>query len=276
MKRKILIPTDFSDNAWNAAVYAFKLYANEECSFYFLNSTNIKVSTFSNFSNKLLKIMEEDAMKELLSLKELAETSDANAYHDFQIILSSENLKTAIKKAIKEWDIDLVIMGTKGATGAKEFFIGSNTICVIKSIKLCPVLVIPEEYDFIIPSQIAFPTDYNRFYGLKELTPLIEFANLYDSKIRIVHINEDEELNDIQHYNLKMLQNYLNKNAYSLHWLPNYAKKFIEINDFIEELDINILVMVNYKHNVLEKILKEPIIKRIGNHPIVPFLVIPE
>lgn len=276
MKRKILLPTDFSDNSWSAVVYALKLYKNEFCTFYFLNSTIIKVSMMSNLSNKLLKTMKDNAMKELLALKNLAETSNANANHDFQIILSSEDLMTAIKKAIKEWQIDLIIMGTKGATGAKEFFFGSNTVRVMKNNKFCPVLVIPEEFDFMEPKQIAFPTDFNRFYGDKELSSLKQLAELYNSKIRIVHINVEEKLNDIQAYNLMMLQSYLNHCEYSLHWMPKYANKTIEINDFIEELDINMLAMVNYKHSFIETILKEPVIKKIGFHPTVPFLVIPE
>ena len=77
MRRKILLPTDFSDNAWNAAVYALKLFKDEVCTFYFLNSTSIKVSTLSNLSNKLLRAMQDDAKKELLALKDLAETSNA-------------------------------------------------------------------------------------------------------------------------------------------------------------------------------------------------------
>lgn len=276
MKRKILLPTDFSDNAWSAIVYALKLYAEEECMFYFLNATKMKVSAFSNLSNKLLKKMQEDAMKELLALKDLAETSNANPNHDFQIILSSDSLTNAIKAAIKEWEIDLIIMGTKGATGAKEFFFGSNTVHILKYVKPCPVLIIPEEYDFIKPKQIAFPTDYNRFYDIKELNPLIQLADLYNSKIRIVHINTEEELNDIQEYNLMILQSFLNECDYSLHWMPKYGKKVKEINDFIEELGINILVMVKYKHSFIEKIINEPVIKKIGFHPNIPFLVIPE
>lgn len=276
MKRHILLPTDFSDNSWNATVYALKLFADMECTFYFLNSTVIKVSTLSNLSNKLLKTMQEEAMKELLELKDLAETSNPNDNHDFQVILSSKDLKEAIKTTINEWDIDLIIMGTKGATGAKEFFFGSNTVHIIKSIKKCPMLIVPEEFDFEKPVQIAFPTDFNRFYDNKELKPLKQLADLYNSKIRILHINEEEELNDIQEYNLMMLQGYLKDYEYSLHSMPKYAKKTIEINDFIEELDINILAMVKYKHSLIEKIINEPVIKKIGFHPIVPFLVIHE
>ena len=278
MKRKILLPTDFSDNAWNATVYALKFFADEECTFYFLNSLIIIGAPFEDFSDKILKTMDENAMKELLALKDLAETSDANANHDFDIILSKDDLSRAIKKAVKQYDIHLVIMGTKGATGSKKFFFGSNTVRVIKNITNCPVLIVPEEYDFIVPTQIAFPTDYNRFYSIEELRPLMQLADLYDSKIRIVYINvkEDEELSDIQEYNLTVLKSYLNKFDFSLHWMPKYAKKEMEINDFIEELGIDILAMVKYKHSLVEKITKEPVIKKIGFNPKVPFLVIPE
>jgi nucleotide-binding universal stress UspA family protein len=276
MKRHILLPTDFSDNSWSATVYALKLFADVECTFYFLNSTIIKVSTLSNLSNKLLKTMQEAAMKELLDLKALAESGNANSNHNFQTILSSKDLKQAIKIAIGKRNIDLIVMGTKGATGAKEFFFGSNTVHVIKSINNCPVLIVPEEFDFVEPLQIAFPTDFNRFYDNKELQPIKQLADLYNSKIRILHINDEQELNEIQEYNIRILQNYLSNYEHSLHWMPKYTNKTTEINDFIEELGINLLAMVKYKHSLIEKIIKEPVIKMIGFNPIIPFLVIPE
>jgi len=275
MRHHILLPTDFSDNAWSAAVYALKLYADFECTFYFLNTTSIKVSMLSNLSNKLLNVMKEAAMKELLDLKALAESGNANSNHDFEIILSTADLNKAIKHTVKKYSIHLIIMGTKGSTGAQEFFFGSNTVRVIKNTN-CPVLVVPEEYDFIEPKQIAFPTDYNRFYDSKELTPLTQLADLYDSKIRIVHINIKEELNAVQEYNLSALKGYLSNYESSLHWMPKYAKKAVEINDFIEELGIDILAMLKYKHSFIQAIIKEPVIKNLGFHAKIPFLVIPE
>ncbi|WP_223550334.1 universal stress protein [Aestuariivivens sp. NBU2969] len=276
MKQSILIPTDFSDNAWNAIVYALKLFKDKLCTFYFLHATTIKVSTLSNLSNKLLKKMEQEAMDELLELKTLAESADANANHDFQIILSLDDLRAAVKKVVKEQDIDLVIMGTKGATGAKEFFIGSNTVHMAKELKDCPILIIPQDYDFIEPKQIAFPTDFNRFFSNKELKHLKELADLYDSKIRIMHISIEDQLNDIQEYNLITLKDFLDNYDYSIHWIPKYTNKATEIDDFIEELGIHILAMVNYKHSIVEKLINEPVIKKLGFHAKVPFMVIPE
>ncbi|MEH6537184.1 MAG: universal stress protein [Psychroserpens sp.] len=276
MKKSILLPTDFSDNAWSAIIYALKLYSDIECKFYFLNSTKMRISTMSNISNKLLKILSDNAMKELLDLKDMAQTSNGNASHEFEVILSTLDLQDAIDASVDTYDIDLVVMGTRGATGAKEFFFGSNTVHIIKKMKRCPVLIVPNEFDFIEPKQIAFPTNFSRFYGDKELKPLKEIVELYDSKIMPVCILSEEKLTDIQAYNMTMLERYLEKYNTSFHFMPKYAKKAVEINDFIELLEVNMLVMVNYKHSFIESITKEPIIKKIGFHPLVPFLVIPD
>lgn len=274
MKTNILLPTDFSDNAWSAAVYALHLYKDVECKFYFLHSTKMTVSSLSNFSNKLLRVMSDNALKELNELKSMAENSNANANHEFDIILSSNDLQSAIDTIIDNRSIDLIVMGTKGTTGAKGFLLGSNTVRIIKKVKNCPILIVPDEFDFVKPTQIAFPTDFNRFYG-EEIVPLKRLAELYNSKIRVLHINEEDQLNQIQEYHLEMLKKDLKNYEFTFHWMPDYSKKTQEINDFIETLHINILVMINYKHSLIESIIKEPIIKKIGFEPIVPVFVIP-
>tara|TARA_R110002049_G_scaffold279395_1_gene458364 strand:- start:13025 stop:13864 length:840 start_codon:yes stop_codon:yes gene_type:complete len=276
IRTNILLPTDFSDNSWNAIVYALKLYTEETCRFYLLSSTNIKASSMSDFSNKITKAMRANAIKDLLEFKQLAETANANANHEFEIVVSQKELKKAVEDTVKKHQITMVIMGTKGATGAKEIFFGSNTINIIKNMSLCPVLIIPEDYDFKVPKQIAFPTDFNRFYNHIELQPLKDLATLHNSKIRIVHINVETKLNDIQEYNIEALRNYLENFEHSFHWMPDYSKKVLAINDFIEELNIDILAMVNYKHSFIENIINEPVIKKIGFHPKTPFLVIPD
>ncbi|REE07736.1 nucleotide-binding universal stress UspA family protein [Winogradskyella pacifica] len=274
MKTNILFPTDFSDNAWCAAVYALHLYKETECKFYFLHSTKMTESTMSNFSNKLLKIMSDNALKELNDLKSMAESADANANHEFEIILSQEDLHNAIENTIDNNNIDIVVIGTKGAAGAKGFLFGSHTVRIIKKIKNCSILIVPEEFDFVEPTQIAFPTDFHRFYG-EEILAIKCLTELYNSKIRILHINEEDKLTDLQEYNLEMLKTALKNYTYSFHWMPDYANKTEEINDFIEYLDINILVMINYKQSLIEKIIKEPVIKKIGFKPLVPVLIIP-
>lgn len=276
VKTHILLPTDFSDNSWIASIYALHLYQDQFCTFYFLHSTKMKASAMSNFSNKLFRIMTINARKELLKLKELAESTNANSNHDFEVILSTDELTDAIEFAVKKHKINMVVMGTKGSTAAKELFFGSNTVKVIQRMRLCPVLIVPTDIDFIVPKQIAFPTDFSRYYGNKELDPLKNISALYNSKIRIVHINVETHFDEVQEYNLKMLKEYLKNCEHSFHWIPDYSKRVVEIKDFIDAYGINMLVMVNYKHSFIESIVNEPVIKKIGFGPTVPFLVIPD
>ncbi|MEN3322149.1 universal stress protein [Mariniflexile soesokkakense] len=272
----ILLPTDFSDNAWNAVVYALKMYEEQKCTFHFLHSTKIIVSQTTVRSGKLSETINKAANKDLLELKELAESSNANKNHNFQVILSSENLKDSIETAIRKCNIDLVVMGTKGATGAKEIFFGSNTVSIIKKMRLSPILIVPDEYDFVVPMQIAFATDFNRVYNHIKVSALKNLAFLHDSKIRIVHIDKEKKLSDLQQDNMEVLKNLLKQFEHSFHWMPDYSNMATEINDFIEELKIDVLVMVNYRHSFIENLIHEPVITKIGHHLKIPFLVIPD
>lgn len=272
----ILLPTDFSDNAWSAIIYALKLYANEHCTFYLLNSTKLNSSRMASFSNKLLTTMRDNAKKDLLELKAQVAEVNANANHEFEVLLNIGDLDDAVEGAIEKYNIDLVIMGTKGATGAKEIFIGSNTTKIIKKIKSCPLLMVPDNYEFVAPKQIAFPTDFSRDCDARELHFLKRMADLYNSKIRIVHINERQRLTETQEKNYTILQQYLGEYEHSFHWIPDYTSKAEEIKNFVDELEVDMLAMVHYSHSFIERIAREPVIKKIGFQPTIPFLVIPE
>lgn len=220
--------------------------------------------------------MADNAMNELIELKAMAQTSNANANHSFEIILSTIDLLESIENEITKHHIDLVVMGTKGSTAAKEIFFGSNTVHILKKMRLCPILIVPDEFDFVTPTQIAFPTDFSRVYEDQELKSLRTLIELHNSKLRVVCILSKDKLTGVQEFNMTMLESYLKDYNNSFHFMPKYAKKSEEINEFIDQLGINMLVMVNYKHSFIDSIIKEPVIKKIGFHPLVPFLVIPE
>jgi nucleotide-binding universal stress UspA family protein len=274
MKRQILLPTDFSDNAWSAIDYAIKLFKDEPCTFRLLNSIALKVSSMSNFSNRLLRVMKENAIDDLNALKTEIETASKNPNHEFDAVVSTLDLFHAIENEVQNKDIQFIVMGTKGATGAKELFFGSNTVKVIKKIKNCSLLIIPDEYDYVEPKQIAFPTDFKIPLSKDQLTPLRDILKLHDAKIRILHINEEEELSKEQEQNFKNLKSYLSDLNCSFHWMPEYSTKDHAIKEFIEDLEIDMLTMVSHEKNWIERLANKAVIKKIGFKPFVPFLVL--
>jgi nucleotide-binding universal stress UspA family protein len=275
MKRKILLPTDFSENAWSAIKYAIKLYDTEPCTFYLLHTWVFMDSgTRTYITTSHVDELKEKSEKELKALKEKARTESNNPEHTFKTLFCIDDFLKSIELNVEKHNIDMIIMGTKGSSGINQFLFGSNTVALIDNIESCPILAVPDAFEFVTPKYIAFPTAYNHFYG-DELEPLKDLSKLYCSKIRVFHVNEKKNLSEKQNYNFTMLKAYLEDYPNSFHWAKGGDKKEMAINTFIEEFKIDILTMINYKHSFIENFMKEPIIKQIGFHPKVPFLVVP-
>jgi len=280
--KNILIPTDFSENAWNALQYSVTLFKKVPCTFYLLNTYQPAMPLIgANLVNRegslrLLQHMKEDSKNGLEKWMESIQKKFKNPNHHFESISVEEALVPCIKKTVKAKAISLLIMGTKGASGLTEIFMGSNAVRVIQNMKLCPILAIPENIKFVRPKEIAFPTDFHRFFSEGEIKPLVELTKLFNSSIKIVHINKEETLSDVQQYNLMMLKRHLKTVEHYTYWLPKFEKISNAITIFVEDLDIDLLAMVNYNQSIIEKITHEPVIKKIGFKVTVPFLVLPE
>ncbi len=280
--KRILIPTDFSENAWNAISYAMQLFINEECEFFLLN-TYTPVIPSSRFMAPIIDgVKIEDAIRSnsengLLKTISRIQTTFNNDKHSFEAVSSFNLLVDEVKDVVDTYSIDLIVVGTKGASGMDEVFMGSNTVRIIKSSEKCPVLVIPQHFDFCAPSEIAFATDFNRFYTISELLPMIELAKTFNATVRIVHVQyEIKALTELQLFNLNMLRKYFIDIEHYVHTVSELNSVSQTLEVFSEELDIHLLAMLNYQHSYMERMTREPIVKRAAFHTQIPLLVIPE
>ena len=280
--RQILIPTDFSENAWNAIAYAMQLFGNEDCEFFLLN-TYTPVIPSSRFMAPMINGAKiEDAIrsnseKGLQQTVERIKNTFKNPRHSFKTISSFSLLVDEIKDIVDTYTIDLIVTGTKGASGIDEVFMGSNTVRIIKSAQKCPVLAIPQHFTFSVPSEIAFATDFNRFYTKSELKPLIELAKSFQATIRIVHVQyEIKALSEMQQFNLNMLRKYFVEVEHYVHTVSELNSVSQTLEVFSKELNIHLLAMLNYRHSHMERMTREPIVKRTAFHTQIPLLVIPE
>lgn len=278
--KSILVPTDFSNNAYNALFYTTQLLRSEVCTFYILNTFNeytpLRTKRIANREGKaLIGQLSDESREGLQNTLHKIVLDNGNPKHTFHTISQNKGLLDTISKTVREKHIDLVVMGNKGVTGAKALFLGSNTTKALNEMKLCPILTIPKEMDFKEPKEIAFVTDYKRNYSADIIGSLEFIASLFKSSLRIMHINEEKRLDKYQESNNLILREYLSKFDHSFHWMPYYGSKVQAINLFLEELDIDMLTMVNYDHSFLEKLLRDPIIKRVNFSLEIPFLVIP-
>ncbi len=280
--KNILLPTDFSESAWNAIQYAMALFECETCTFHLLNTytPSIVSSRFMASSAGVGQIQDSVANASKRGLEEVVKrirSVHMNPRHSFRTISSFSFLVDQIKETIDEERIDLVVTGTKGASGIQEVFMGSNTVRIIKSVKNCPVLAVPLNYTYSELSEIAFATDFTRFYTQSELEPLMDLALTFKATIRIVHVQpEIKALTELQQFNLSMLRKYLKGTEHYVHTISELNSISNTLEIFANELDIHLLAMLNYPHSFMEKMTHEPIIKNIAFHTQIPLLVISE
>ncbi len=279
--KRILLPTDFSSNANNAIKYALSLYKNEVCKFYILNTFTPSI-IHHRFVTKTVNSMNPEEVHST-SEQNLQETLKyinrkyPNPNHSFQLISSFNLLADEIKEIVDRENIELIIMGSKGNSNLKEVFLGSSTVRILKSIKKCPVLIIPGKAGFSSPDEIAFVTDFNRYYTASEIQPIIQLANSFNITVRIVHIQKEiKSLTELQRFNLGVLRKYLADVEHYVHTVSevNSISRTLEI--FTDELEIHLLAMLNYEHSYMEKITDEPVVKQQDFYTTTPLLVIPE
>lgn len=279
MKRKILLPTDFSKNSWHAINYAIELYKKDQCIFYILNVFTATSNIIDSLINmepgselyETAKLESENGLAKVLDM--LAFKDHKNSKHQFEIISKFNNAVEAIKNVVEEKDIEMIIMGTKGETNYRKVVYGSTAINVMEKVRNCPVLVIPELAKHNLPKEIVFPTSYRTHLKRRELNYLIELAQKCEASIKVLHVSEEDELDKEQLNNKKLIEEYFENINYSFHTLGPIEVP-IAINCFVESRESDMVAFINKKHAFFGSILSKSLVKEIGYNSKVPLLVL--
>ena len=275
--KRILLPTDFSSISLNAIRYALSLYEESKCEFYLLNVYRVPYMTneelMENDAQQLAILEAEMYESSRKNLKDLVSGFDKNENHVYHTISDYNFFIDSVKQSVLEKEIDLVVMGTKGATGAKEIFIGSNTGDVLMKTD-CNMIAIPENSTYKAPREIVFPTDFKLRYERDDLSPLIELAETNKSTLRILHFSQDGQLTEEQVSNKKVLSSYLETVDHSFHTLTNID--FEEaLNCFVQSRgNIDMIAMISGHYNFFQRLFFRPKVMELSFHTKVPLYVL--
>ncbi len=278
--KHILIPTDFSENAWNAITYGISLHKKTKCTFYLVNIHPITAHSGGEAAMFVApEILEESILSEnkekMNKLLHRIERLPVNTRHTFFTEVLYGFFTDYIKEEVHTKNIDLIIMGTKGASGLKAASMGSNTGNVITKVP-CAVLAVPENATYSRPKEVGFPTDYILGYDTKVLANIKDLVMLHKSVLRVLHVSTKEEnLTQTQAKNQEFLKAYFSGTECTFHTLMG-KKLDVAIQHFVESRDLDIIIMVAKNLNFLERILFRPTVEKISYHTTVPFLVIHE
>jgi nucleotide-binding universal stress UspA family protein len=182
--KKILVPTDFSEQAENALKVAAIIAKQHDATIYLLHMLEIPMQHSDP------GISHSDIPEALFFMK--------LAHKKFEDLISSEFLQgidvqetvkaditfNEIKETCKEFDIDFIIMGSHGATGLKEMFVGSNAEKVVRTSDV-PVLVIKNEHKSFEISNFVFASDFTND-NKETYKQAVKFAEAFGAKIHLL------------------------------------------------------------------------------------------
>ncbi|MGK0412102.1 MAG: nucleotide-binding universal stress UspA family protein [Polaribacter sp.] len=278
MRRKILLPTDFSKNAWYAIKYALELYKKDSCDFYILNVFSgtgnfMEILTNLEPGSELFEIAKAKSTNGLKKIIDMLKTLEYNnPKHYFEAISIFNTPLEAIKNMVEKKDIEMIVMGTKGTTDSKKIAYGSTAIYVMEKVRNCPVIVVPETAKHILPKEIVFATSYKTHFKRRELNNLVDIAKKSDAQIAILHISKEPELDDSQVEHKQMLEEIFAEVSYSFHELTNHSIE-VALNIFVESRDSDMIAFINKKHWFFGSVLNQPLVKEVGFNSRVPILV---
>jgi nucleotide-binding universal stress UspA family protein len=277
--KRILVPTDFSPTAEKAFRLAVNIAAKAKGTV-ILYHTYIPVESTFVGTEKTRKQYntqsEANIVKRLQRLKRKV-TVDSTEVAVSTIVGRSPLIDNIFAFA-EHNHIDLIVMGTQGASGLKKTTIGSVAARVIEKSNL-PVLLVPAKYELSEPSQFVFATNFSNT-DKAALVNVGEMAKLYNAGVTVLHFQNvftdhaDKEKNDYDTY-AHYLQKELNKYKIQFHMLEvSSVAETMETLDKIFPYDV--MAMVRRKKTFLEKFFVKSFTKNMAYVTTKPLLIVPE
>ena len=278
---KVLILTDFSKNSWNALFTGLKLYENSESVFFVLHCFEPKFDKVLGDKSRerfavIYESLSKNSERQLSEIEEYLSKNHLNKKHKFQTFSIGEDILSALENFTRENEIDLIVMGARGSSRSRGVFMGSNAVKVVRKFKKCPILVVPEDHDFKALKRILFPTDFSHKYDKEQMSFLLRLAEQRNSEIHVFQASEALQLSQSQKLNKQALQSFFSSVTLQFHTTEMKVDIKEAINRGVKDIKADMIALIFYSHTILEKLTREPVVKKMVFNSPVPLLVLPE
>lgn len=265
---RILVPTDLSENADNALGFAKELIRQNggEITLLF---TYYAVYDFAAQATRIVGQIEKDAKKALKKI--IKKNGDPSIVMDYRIVQGT--VETAVDAASKKLNIDLIIMGTQGASGLKKVLLGSNTADVIKEVDV-PVLAVPSGSTYEQVKKVVVAVELKK-EDPTTIHTLMDLTAEWRLPIEILYINKDNNFDSESGF--KGLKKYLTENfplveaAYT-----SYKAEGINegLQEYLKDHPDCLLVMFSKTKSFFEQLFEKSHSVEMAYHTHVPLLVV--
>lgn len=269
--KRILVPTDFSKHAEYALRVAAQIAKQNNCEIILLHMLELpqQAGDAIGSGHKIPEIMffKDAAINNLENLK----------YADYlegipvsEIVIFEKTFEGVLSISKKN-DIDFIVMGSHGASGFQEMFIGSNTEKVVRMSEV-PVLVIKNQTDEFKASNFVFASDFSDEIK-KPFKKVIEFASTFNSHLNLVMINTPNSFKSTIIAE-KMMSDFMKNFNYPNHSFHIYNDVNVEkgIINFSNKINADLIGMCTHGRTGLAHFFNGSISEDIVNHAVKPII----
>ena len=279
--KNILVATDFSKEAYCALHYATQLFKTEDTHFFVTNFFGDKIH------ESVYSIVNEEEISKKPKLYSKAHQAGIELVHKiildtgidksrFELVISEQKFLNGLQFLVQDYDIDMVVMGTKKHHGSFESIWGTHTTRVIEKGLSVPVLVIPRELDYKEIKSIAFASDLKKPFAYKSIELLKHIALKSHAEVYVVIEGEELYMEKEQWKNYNDLKSDLDPVYTGIKFVSSHEEVSKTLSDYIKKNDFDMLSMIYYKHGFSDSLFREPVVLKIDKHLAFPFLILPE
>src|SRR5690606_7196582 len=262
MSTRILIPTDFSKLSKVAVFYAIELAQKLEGELIVASVVNTDVPPMTRLGlYRIRAAFKKSAEQEMILLiKEIEKKYKSYKTNITHKMLFGSSVHETVERFASQNNIDLIVVGTKGATGLKKIFLGSNATSIINKSSI-PVITVPELTKFKGLQNIVYATNMLDLH--EEMEIIFPFSQLFEARIHVLHITSpDSTLENNPEKIIAELKNTLKGIKIEFH---NSSNENISegIENFIAKINADMLVMFTHELNFYEKISGKSVTRNV-------------
>ncbi|NAY92421.1 universal stress protein [Muricauda sp. JGD-17] len=259
----VVVPTDFTNNAYNALFYAAHLFKEQQCTFHVVHIYNEEGNAAYNQSMEGLEAIVHRLIRDV----------GKNKNHELKKIALKAELIRGIVDYLSHNKADIMVIGNKGKDEVKDILFGNNAMQLVREVIQCPILVVPLEIDFKKVDKIAFISNYSQPISVDNVKALKWISSIAKAELVPMTIEDGTENKTILDRKEAFLEEFsldVSKEVV----LPVFKDKTKTILEFVDLWNIDMLCMVYYPHHFFLEFIGKGIIKELNIKLTVPFLIL--
>jgi nucleotide-binding universal stress UspA family protein len=276
--KNILVPTDFSATAQNAARYALHLAGQIDAPKIILyNAYQAPVALDPMAMAPAVLMLDEEQLRtssmEALEYFRNSLKEDCPPNCSMELFCEYALLNEGLDHVCEKTDSELIVMGITGGGLLEETLIGSNTIHVSRH-STKPVIIVPKNAVYKKIEKVALACDFRSVVDTTPVEPIRDLLQVTGSKLMVLNIDHNREHFDPEiPFQSKMLDQLFHSYYPEYHFIEQ--EDFMEgVHSFVLENKIDLLITIPKKHGLFDQIFHRSHTKQMAFHVHVPLMVI--